>query len=218
MLSFYDNEVYNDFQPNNHPRLWQKFVIKILLEEELNDKVILDVGSGSGFILKSIQSSSLNLHALDLSPKCVTYLNTQGIEAKQSDISFQKFPYCNNFFDYVIFTEVIEHLAFPDNALHEIFRVLKHGGKLVISTHNPFNLYMRLRYLGGTFPTPELDVTKKGQHIRLYNNNSLKHILKATGFESIINKSWFSIFNVSFNVPNWLTPTFSRHFLFICIK
>ncbi len=43
-----------------------------------------------------------------------------------------KFP--NNYFDYVVLGEVLEHLEDPNKAIHEAIRVLKHGGILALST------------------------------------------------------------------------------------
>jgi 2-polyprenyl-3-methyl-5-hydroxy-6-metoxy-1,4-benzoquinol methylase len=218
MHNFYETEVYKDFDPTAKPRLWQIFALKVLLEERLEGKVILDVGSGPGFILRKLKPKNPVLHALDLSTKCVSYLNQQGIKAIRLDISSDAFPYENNFFDYVIFTEVIEHLAFPDHTIQEIYRVLKPGGKLLISTHNPFNLYMRLRYLAGVFPTPELDVSRRGQHIRMFNYETLTKVLESAGFRLFVNRSWFSFLQINFFVPNLLTPMLSRHLLLLCIK
>ena len=215
---FYENEVYKDFQASDKPRLWQVFALEVIRKEELEGRSILDVGAGPGFILNQLTAKNLDRHALDLSKKCVSYLNEQGIIANEIDITSDTFPYRDSFFDYVIFTEVIEHLPFPEHTMSEIFRVLKPGGKLFISTHNTFNVYMRLRYLLGVLPTPELDVSNNGQHLRLYNYRILKNILSSSGFSCYVNKSWFSLKSLSFYVPDWLTPLLSRHLLLICTK
>lgn len=218
LREFYEEEVYGSFDLSAEPRLWQTFALNIISKENLNGKYILDVGAGSGFILRNLKAKDLHRYALDVSKKCVSYLCSQGIIAIDSDITLDIFPYSDNFFDYIIFTEVIEHLPFPKHTLAEIFRVLKPQGKLFISTHNTFNLFMRLRYLAGVFPTPELDVSAKGQHLRLYNYKILRKLLIMSGFSSFVNKSWFSFRNLSFYVPNSLTSLLSRHLLLVCTK
>jgi 2-polyprenyl-6-hydroxyphenyl methylase/3-demethylubiquinone-9 3-methyltransferase len=45
-------------------------------------------------------------------------------------------PFDNADFDYVVCTEVIEHIVEPQRALRELARVLRPGGMLVITTPN----------------------------------------------------------------------------------
>jgi O-methyltransferase len=43
-------------------------------------------------------------------------------------------PIVDNLFDAVISTQVLEHIKTPDLAVHEIYRILKPGGKLLLTT------------------------------------------------------------------------------------
>jgi len=47
-------------------------------------------------------------------------------------------PFKDNIFDLVTCSEVLEHIAEPKKALKEMYRVLKPGGRLLISTPNRF--------------------------------------------------------------------------------
>lgn len=47
----------------------------------------------------------------------------------------------NNRFDVVIFTEVLEHTLNPFDAINEIYRILKPGGVLVMTTPFNFRIY-----------------------------------------------------------------------------
>lgn len=47
-------------------------------------------------------------------------------------------PFCSNYFDVIIFSQVLEHIPDDDLALAECFRLLKKGGVLVIAVPNCF--------------------------------------------------------------------------------
>ena len=55
---------------------------------------------------------------------------------KQIDVYWDglRLSFADNSFDYVLFTEVIEHLFEPTHVLVELHRVLKPGGKLLLTT------------------------------------------------------------------------------------
>lgn len=56
---------------------------------------------------------------------------------KDADLYFKdgQIPLEDNSVDYVISTQVLEHVASPEDYLKECHRVLKHDGKLLLSTH-----------------------------------------------------------------------------------
>lgn len=66
--------------------------------------------------------------------------NHEPIKNKQIvivNIEKEKFPYKDNFFDLVLFNEVVEHLPqSPIPPLQEIYRVTKKGGAMFVTTPN----------------------------------------------------------------------------------
>lgn len=218
MRKYYNNEVYESASSGKNPPIWAAYAINVFAEEDLKEKSILDVGAGFGEIIDNLKNKGAITYAIEISDRCIRHLEHQNIDVRKIDISSEELPFSDSFFDYVIFTEVVEHLVFPQHILNEINRVLKPSGKLIISTHNSFNLYMRFVYVIGKIPTPDLDVTKTGQHIRLYSYDVLLELLKRAGFRRTINRSWFKFAKISFNVPNFLTPLCANHFLLICEK
>ncbi len=67
-------------------------------------------------------------------------------------------PFPDSCFDGVLFTEVLEHLLYdPKMLVHEIHRVLKPGGGVVVSTPNVVRIENRLKALLGrnTYPRVE---------------------------------------------------------------
>ena len=86
--------------------------------------VILDIGSGALSYKKYLRGKGV-YKSMDIKPfKGVDYVG---------DVQ-KKIPLKDNSVDVVILFQVLEHLHSPGNALKEISRVLKKGGKLLLST------------------------------------------------------------------------------------
>jgi len=103
-----------------------------------SNKVILDVGAGRGDLMQLLSSQGNNivmgmdagLAAQELFYKEQRYKHSTLL---YMDVSNDRFPFPNDVFDIVFFTETIEHLGNPMHALMEIKRVLKENGELVIT-------------------------------------------------------------------------------------
>lgn len=108
----------------------------------------LDVGCGTGLILRHLPSGSVGL---DINPrhlaKAKRYLPNMTFVL--GDI--ESLPFLDNTFSTVICMEIIEHLPSPRQALSEVRRVLKPGGVLIgtVPRKNPI---WRLRTLSSTHP------------------------------------------------------------------
>jgi SAM-dependent methyltransferase len=69
-------------------------------------------------------------------------ISTDYVATKNTDIcaDAQSLPFEDNIFDYILMTEVIEHIPDENKAIAEIYRVLKPGGILFLTW--PFNYMM----------------------------------------------------------------------------
>ncbi|NEE21973.1 class I SAM-dependent methyltransferase, partial [Streptomyces sp. SID7499] len=61
-------------------------------------------------------------------------------------------PLADGCADAVLFSEILEHLVDPDQALDELRRVLRPGGHLMLSTPNLAAWYNRALLLAGVQP------------------------------------------------------------------
>lgn len=101
-------------------------------------------------------------------------------------------------FDLVYCGEIIEHLTDPDHLLDEVYRVLKCGGLLIITTPNLAGWINRLLLFLGYQPfatevSYRFDVGKPclirrkemAGHLRAFTAKSLKELLVMHGFSDI---------------------------------
>jgi ubiquinone/menaquinone biosynthesis C-methylase UbiE len=105
-----------------------KGVMRVFKKYLLKSKRLLDLGSGDGALLQAIKKRFANIEptGIDIEPKSDHII--------KGDIS--KLPFEDNCFDCITCTDVIEHL--PDDtlesALDEMYRVLKAGGHVLVTT------------------------------------------------------------------------------------
>ncbi len=156
---------------------------------------ILDVGCGDG-VIASLVPSHHRVVGIDLALSrvrgCQIALSASGQEFAVADA--QHLPCPDEYFDLVIFSEIIEHLPNPGSALEEVRRVLKHGGRIVISTPGA------VHHLG------EIGELYEHQHLQLFSSRSLRDAVTITGFEVV--NSWH--IGADLRLGIWRSPITDR--------
>ena len=99
---------------------------------------ILDIGCGDGSnsVLLGKQIGARELWGIDISPKAVELSRSKGLHAFNVNVDEEDLPFENGFFDVITALEVVEHLYDPDRMMNEVRRVLRKGGRVVMSTLN----------------------------------------------------------------------------------
>lgn len=122
-------------------------VIRFLLSNFLNhvDQLLkdihacrlfgLDAGCGEGHLLSYLykQNTLARMVAVDLDNRKLNYARKYFPYCEYQNANAQMLPFADNTFDFILSTEVFEHLPKPQAALYEIRRVAKPGAHLVIS-------------------------------------------------------------------------------------
>lgn len=110
---------------------------------DLTGKVAVDLPAGAGRMSRVLHEQGATVEPYDLFPE---FFDVEGLNCRPADLS-ERLPIPNNHADYVLFQEGIEHLPDQLNALMEMSRILKPGGRLILTTPNVSNLRARLAFL-----------------------------------------------------------------------
>lgn len=150
---------------------------------------VLDLGCGHGDYSKRIHDIGFEVIASDIDISRFRYRGI--IDFQVCDIS-KPLPFPDACCDYILLMEVIEHLRNPYSVMEEINRILKPGGRLIISAPNILNFKSRLRFLfEGSyeyFREPPLDQARNPKetipnlHLVPYRYHELEFLLSDTGF------------------------------------
>jgi SAM-dependent methyltransferase len=95
---------------------------------------VLDIGCGSGWLADRCQAAGARVLAMDIAPAGVRA--ARGRFPAIADFlagDGYHLPYADASFDVVVLSEVVEHLEEVETALTEVRRVLKPGGRVLVS-------------------------------------------------------------------------------------
>lgn len=97
---------------------------------------VLDMGCGKGrYLINLIEDLPDNIYyASDLSVSVMQYIQLNNIEKKKGSLT--DIPFENDYFDMVYTCEALEHAVDVKNAVKELCRVVRSGGKIVIIDKN----------------------------------------------------------------------------------
>lgn len=99
-----------------------------------NGSRVLNIGVGRGSLEKFLSEKGVDVYCLDPSDKSITNLRESlGLGDKARVGYSQEIPFSDGCFDYVVMTEVLEHLSdeILDKTRKEVARVLKAGGAFI---------------------------------------------------------------------------------------
>ena len=166
-------------------------IIKVLKNYGGKRGRILDTPAGSGEISKKLQDAGFKVYAADIAPEL---FKLPAVHCEKVDLN-QNLPYEDEFFDYILNSNGIEHLEDQYTFVRECYRLLKPHGKLLISTPNILNLKARVANFLLGFPTfhdrpqNEVDDYEGGGHINNVSYFDLRINLHRNGFKIILVKT-----------------------------
>jgi SAM-dependent methyltransferase len=118
---------------------------------DVDDRKVLDVGCGPGLYAEELLARGAEVVGFDESPEMVRLARRRcgdRIDVRVHDLRSPLDWLDDEHFDAAVMALVIPHLDDRVSALREIHRVLRPGGRLILSMHHPTSDWMRL---GGSY-------------------------------------------------------------------
>lgn len=195
---------------NSDNYVYQRSLLAYLEAAKLISGKVLEIGTGSGYGVEIIAPHTDEFVTIDKFETDIIHseaFKNNNVRFIQMNIPpLADIP--SDTFDFVITFQVIEHIPKDNEFLKEISRVLKKGGKLIVTT-----------------PNKKMSITRNPWHVREYTVEELKRLLshhfssvKALGVfgnnaimdyyeknkESVKKITRFDIFNLQYRLPRQL--------------
>ena len=138
--------------------VFQRSVLAYHRAAELVEGDILEIGTGMGYGVEIIAPKATRYISIDKElPAQINQLeNVEYYDMEVPPIGFE-----NCLFDAVVSFQVIEHIDDDIDFVREVSRVLRPGGKFVVST-----------------PNAPMSLTRNPWHVREYNADELRNLLE----------------------------------------
>jgi len=195
------NAVAEDFS-RTRARLWPALnLFKNYIKE--NDKV-LDIGCGNGRLVKLIEDKKVEYLGIDYSESLVNIAKENFSDYKFEVGDLLDLKENDNQYDAVLLIAVLHHIPsakLRDQALQEIYRVLKPGGKLLMTNwnlwqprfwHYHFKYFMdrkrKIHDLDKGDIMREWSGTGNFRYVHSFTKSELFELAQANGFKQADNK------------------------------
>ena len=117
-----------------------KVTLNLIIKYNKNRKLrLIDIGARDKFIRNSL-------------PRNMKYTSLDVDSSFNPDIVGdieKKLPIKDKSYDFVVCSEVLEHVVYPRKTIKEFKRILKDDGKIIITLPNEYNLNHRIQFLFG---------------------------------------------------------------------
>ena len=132
------------------------------------------------------------------------------------DLNQESIPFEDETFDAVLAGDVIEHVESPSHFLREVNRVLKDGGKVIISTPQANDWWTTLH---NWFFRPFINDPDPGEHLHNWTILDMIRLLKKNGFAIDHMEGQFMRFPfISLRIPVRPFPILSWQIIYIAKK
>ncbi len=178
---------YFEYEKENHKKFFnlQKLTLNDIDFEKkflpAKGKKFLDIGSATGLLLMHAKEMGFEEYGVELCKESADYARSVNkVNVYNSKLEETNFE--NDYFDIIHFSHLIEHLKDIRSFMNEVYRILKPGGTIIITTPR--------------IDSPAYHIYKKKwrsaipDHLQLFSKKTLSKLIVDTGFKISFQESW----------------------------
>jgi SAM-dependent methyltransferase len=135
--TYHQNENYAQFLSGQDSGFFAKYADALKAGEP--GARVLDVGCGVGQVVARLQTAGFEAHGVDVSQPNVT--RARQVTERCQVYDGKKLPYADGYFASAGALNVLEHVEEPEAFIQELVRVVRIGGRVVLSSPNFFRVF-----------------------------------------------------------------------------
>ncbi len=186
--------------------VFQRSILAYHTAAKLISGRVLEIGTGSGYGVEVIAPYADRFITIDKHTPPSGVIQGENVEFEEATVP--PLPFADGEFDFVISFQVIEHIEDDARFVEEVARVLRPGGKFIVSTpnismsltRNPWHVreYTHAQFselLSKKFPSIEALGVSGDQSIMEYYEKNRQGVERITRFD---------IFKLQYRLPRWM--------------
>jgi len=178
-----------------------------IIKEWAKPGIILDIGCGRGTDLINLNLKKSELYGVENHTPYIKDAEAKGIKIVNIDLEKEKLPYENDFFDFIILNQIVEHTKEIFWIFSEVRRVLKPNGLIVVGVPNLAALHNRLGLLFGEQPS---SIETFSAHVRGYTIPGFRRFITAGKYFKIMDVKGSNFYPFPAGAARVLSKIFPR--------
>lgn len=205
-----DNKYYDD---SFKPSLDNKNESRSIICQNIKEKsIVLDIGCSQGLIGEllfkekkcKIYGIEIDEEAAQIAKKSSYYESVLTLNIENDfDLIYKKYSKESLSFDYIIFSDVLEHLLYPSETLYNFGKLLKKNGKILVSIPNVSHCDISTGLLNERFNYSAMGILDN-THIRFFTKYSFAEYINEAN--KIYDISYdLKLINQTFITPDYMS-------------
>lgn len=205
-------KISNNYYSNNRIEM-KKFIPQ-------DAKKILDIGCGEGIFCNSLKKIDTELWGVEMNEKIGSIAKEKLDKVFVGDISLVLDDLPSNYFDCIVFNDVLEHMINPYSVLKRIKNKLSSNGVVVCSIPNVRHVrVLRDLLFGKQWKYQESGILDK-THLRFFTKKSIKDMFNDADYQileirGINGTKWWKFFWINIFTFGFFSD--SRFIQFACV-